>query len=131
MKNKYSKIYLSIVTWLMFSMTNFSSAQTTGVGLCKTLQNIETILNGISIVVVTLAVMWSGYKFLFARAEISECGKILAAGIMIGSASTIAGWFMGGTSDCKDTVTVSIEIENKVSQELVMNVYNDVFEYIN
>ncbi len=71
-------------------------------GICETLKNVQKILTGISVVVVTLAVMWAGYKFLFTRAEITECAKILAGGVMIGSAATIAGWFMQG-EECDDS----------------------------
>lgn len=70
-------------------------------GVCNTLNNFQSLLKGASVVVVTLAIMWAGYKFLFARAEISECGKILAAGVMIGSASAIAGMLLGSEA-CDD-----------------------------
>jgi len=53
------------------------------------------VLRGISITVVTIAIMWSGYKFLFKHADMAECAKILAGGLLIGGASELARWMLG------------------------------------
>ena len=50
-------------------------------------ENVLVVLRGISIGVVTIAIMWAGYKFLFKHADMAECGKILAGGLLIGGAA--------------------------------------------
>jgi hypothetical protein len=44
--------------------------------------------------VVTVAIMWAGYKFLFKNADMAECGKILAGGLLIGGAAELAGYLL-------------------------------------
>jgi type IV secretion system protein VirB2/type IV secretion system protein PtlA len=58
-------------------------------------QNIQSILTGVSITVVTIAIMWAGYKFLFAHAQLGEIIKIVAGGLLIGGASALAGYLLG------------------------------------
>lgn len=66
-------------------------AQSGGLDKINTfMDNVLSILRGVSITVVTIAVMWAGYKFLFKHADIAECGKILAGGLLIGGAAEIA-----------------------------------------
>jgi len=59
------------------------------------MDNVLSILRGISITVVTIAIMWSGYKFLFRHADMAESAKILAGGLLIGGASELARWMLG------------------------------------
>lgn len=57
-------------------------------------ENIVSILQGLSVVVVTGAIMWAGYKFLFAHAQMAEILKILAGGLLIGGASALASYIL-------------------------------------
>lgn len=59
------------------------------------MDNVLTVLRGGSIAVVTIAIMWSGYKFLFKNAEMGECTKILGGGLLIGGATEIARYLIG------------------------------------
>ena len=54
------------------------------------LDNVLTVLRGASIAVVTIAIIWAGYKFLFKHADMMECLKILGGGLLIGGAAEIA-----------------------------------------
>ena len=54
------------------------------------MDNVGAILRGASIMVVTLAIMWAGYKFLFTTSNVMEVGKIVIAGLLIGGAAEIA-----------------------------------------
>lgn len=56
--------------------------------------NVLVVLRGISIGVVTIAIMWAGYKFLFKHADMAECGKILAGGLLIGGAAELASYLL-------------------------------------
>lgn len=58
------------------------------------IENVLVILRGISLGIVTIAIMWAGYKFLFKQADIAECGKILAGGLLIGGAAELAGYLL-------------------------------------
>lgn len=57
-------------------------------------ENLLSVLRGVSITVVTIAIMWAGYKFLFKHADIAECGKILAGGLLIGGAAELAAYLL-------------------------------------
>lgn len=59
------------------------------------MENIAGILRGASVVTVTVAVMWAGYKFLFMNATVMEVMKIVIAGLLIGGAAEIARYIVG------------------------------------
>jgi type IV secretion system protein VirB2/type IV secretion system protein PtlA len=58
-------------------------------------ENVLTVLRGVSIGVVTIAIIWAGYKFLFKHADLGEVGKILGGGLLIGGAAELAGYLLG------------------------------------
>ena len=60
----------------------------------KFIDNVLAVLRGISLGIVTIAIMWAGYKFLFKQADIAECGKILAGGLLIWGAAELAGYLL-------------------------------------
>lgn len=59
------------------------------------MDNVLSVLRGVSITVVTIAIIWAGYKFLFKHADIAEVGKILAGGLLIGGAAELARFLLG------------------------------------
>lgn len=59
------------------------------------LQNILAALNGASIAVVTIAIIWAGYKFLFRNADMKECLMIVGGGLLIGGAAELASYLLG------------------------------------
>jgi len=62
-------------------------------GLEKVNDGVEKILDTlrmVSVGVVTIAVIWSGYKLAFAHARLADIIPILGGGIMIGAAAEIA-----------------------------------------
>lgn len=56
--------------------------------------HVLVVLSGVSTAVVTIAIIWAGYKFLFKQADIAECGKILAGGLLIGGAAELATYLL-------------------------------------
>lgn len=56
--------------------------------------NVLVILRACSIGVVTIAIMWAGYLFLFKRADMADCGKILVGGLLIGGAAELASYLL-------------------------------------
>lgn len=65
---------------------------------CKFATNINKILNAISIVVVTIAVIFSGYQIAFAHKRISDVAPVMIGAILIGAAGQIAKMFLAGST---------------------------------
>jgi type IV secretion system protein VirB2 len=63
--------------------------------IATTLTNISTWLTSVGIVIITIAVMWAGYKMAFAGARFQEISNIFIGAAMAGAAGVIAGWFFG------------------------------------
>lgn len=59
------------------------------------LDNILSILRGASVAVVTIAIIWAGYKFLFKNADMRECLMIVGGGLLIGGAAELAKFLLG------------------------------------
>ncbi|HEV2680844.1 MAG TPA: TrbC/VirB2 family protein [Rhodanobacter sp.] len=73
---------------------------------CGFASNINKILNAISIIVVTIAVVFSGYQIAFAHKRIGDVAPVLIGAILIGAASQIANMFLktsAGTDACSNT----------------------------
>ena len=63
--------------------------------VCGFFSNINGLLNMASIVVVTIAIIFSGYQIAFAHKRISEVSPILIGGLLIGAAAQIAKMMIG------------------------------------
>ncbi|MDH2998053.1 hypothetical protein A1D22_09205 [Pasteurellaceae bacterium LFhippo2] len=57
------------------------------------IQNINSWLTGISVTVITMAILVAGYKILFQGQTFREVAPILIGGVIIGGASAIAKLF--------------------------------------
>jgi type IV secretion system protein VirB2 len=79
-----------------FAMAADSSTDATG-NICSVLQTVNTLLNAASVVVVTIAVIFSGYQIAFAHKRISDVAPALIGGVLIGAAAQIAKMVVGGT----------------------------------
>lgn len=66
--------------------------------ICGFLSSINMLLNVISVVVVTIAIVFSGYQIAFAHKRITEVAPILIGAILIGAASQIAKMILGSTA---------------------------------
>src|SRR4029453_12036903 len=65
---------------------------------CGFLGSILSILNAASIVVVTIAVIFSGYQIAFAHKRISDVAPVMIGGILIGAATQIANLFLSNSA---------------------------------
>lgn len=91
MKNNYSTT-ITFLSLMLIVAASPAIAQTTG-GLEKVntfMEGILDILRGVSITVVTIAIIWAGYKLLWKNADIMEVGKITLGGLLIGGAAELA-----------------------------------------
>lgn len=55
------------------------------------MQSVQTALYAVSAIVVTIAIMWAGFKIAFQGNTLREAAPPLLGGIIIGAASGIAG----------------------------------------
>jgi type IV secretion system protein VirB2 len=65
---------------------------------CGFLTNVQSVLNAVSIVVVTIAVIFSGYQIAFAHKRIGDVAPVFIGALLIGAATQIAKLFLSGTS---------------------------------
>lgn len=68
-----------------------------GKKVCSFFENINALLNASSIVVVTIAVIFSGYQIAFAQKRIAEVAPALIGGVLIGAAAQVAKMVVGGS----------------------------------
>jgi type IV secretion system protein VirB2 len=92
-------------------------AQTTGdasTAICGLLQTVEKVLTGVSVVVVTIALIFAGYQIAFAHKRITEVAPILIGGILIGAAGQIASTLLsnwsGTSSSCSATSSITPDV---------------------
>lgn len=74
------------------------SAADTITTTCGFASNIKMILNALSIVVVTIAVIFSGYQIAFSHKRISDVAPVMIGAILIGAAGQIANMFLSGSA---------------------------------
>jgi type IV secretion system protein VirB2/type IV secretion system protein PtlA len=90
-----SIFYISIMGCLLALVVTEPALAAGGLGKVNSfMDDIVGVLHGISIAVVTIAVMWAGYKYLFKHSDITECAKILGGGLLIGGAGEIAAFLV-------------------------------------
>lgn len=74
--------------------------------ICSVLNTVNQLLNAASVIVVTIAIIFSGYQIAFAHKRIAEVAPALIGGVMIGAAAQIAKMVIGGSgtaSTCSAT----------------------------
>lgn len=94
-------LFLCAAAFVMLLLPNFAfaqDAQGTIDTTCKFATNINKILNAISIVVVTIAVIFSGYQIAFAHKRIGDVAPVLIGAVLIGAAGQIAKMFLAGST---------------------------------
>lgn len=85
---------LIIIFFLLFIATDPAMAHGGIEKVSTFIASLLTVLKAISIGVVTIAIMWAGYKFLFKQADMTECAKIIGGGLLIGAAAEIAAYLL-------------------------------------
>jgi len=93
-------IFLMIATFLLLPSIGLAQDVTeTSKKVCGFFQNINSLLNAASIVVVTIAVIFSGYQIAFAHKRIADVAPALVGGVLIGAAAQVAKMVVGGSGD--------------------------------
>lgn len=94
-------------TVMMFPAIGFADDFTSAAGgACKFVKNVHTILNLMSVTVVTIAIIFAGYQIAFAHKRISDVAPILIGGVLIGAAGQIAKMLVDGKGDCSAALNV-------------------------
>lgn len=61
------------------------------------LQSVATALEGIGVVVCTIAILWAAFKLMFQAARFTEIAHIFIGAMLAGGAATFAGWMFSGS----------------------------------
>lgn len=83
--------------WLALLPLALSAAAAQAQGFDKvntTVTNVQQILVLISVAVVTIAIMWAGYKMIFQEARLQDVANILLGGTLIGGAGAFAAFIV-------------------------------------
>lgn len=87
------KLYLTLTLALLSSQV--LAAGGSGTNVTTLFETILSILQSLGVVVVTIAIVWAGYKILFKGVSIQEIGGPLAGAILIGAAPWLASLILG------------------------------------
>lgn len=92
-------LYLAVLIALFVPSIAFGQDATETISTtCTFANNVNKILNAISIVVVTIAVVFSGYQIAFAHKRIGDVAPVLIGAVLIGAAGQIAKMFLSGNA---------------------------------
>ena len=58
-------------------------------------QNLQTVLQGLGVVVLTCAIMWASYQVMWAHKRFMDIQHVFLGGLGIGCAAELAAWIMG------------------------------------
>jgi type IV secretion system protein VirB2 len=86
-------ITLGPAAWLLATVSPAALAQ----GFDKintTVTNVNAILVTISIAVVTIAIIWAGFKMIFQGARLADVANVLLGGTLIGGAAAFASYIV-------------------------------------
>ncbi|MCP5272047.1 MAG: TrbC/VirB2 family protein [Burkholderiaceae bacterium] len=62
----------------------------------ETIVNINDILVVISVSVVTIAIIWAGFKMVFQGARLADVANVLIGGTLVGGAAAFASYIVTG-----------------------------------
>jgi type IV secretion system protein VirB2 len=62
--------------------------------ISNTITNLESMLTSISVAVVTIAIIWAGFKMIFQGAHLADVANILIGGTLIGGAAAFASYIV-------------------------------------
>jgi len=85
------------ISAILFAVAMDPAFAGTGGGFAKasdTIDKVVVFLTTVAIAVVTIAIMWAGYKVLFMKNTLSDVSNILIGGTLIGGAAGAAAWII-------------------------------------
>ncbi|RAO75765.1 TrbC/VirB2 family protein [Dyella jiangningensis] len=100
-------VVLSIAAAIMLPNMAFADA-TAESNLCNVLTTVNNLLNYGSVVIVTIAIIFSGYQIAFAHKRIGDVAPALIGGVLIGAAAQIAKMVIGGSGSSTQCAAQSL-----------------------
>ncbi len=104
--NNMMSMFKAMLFVAMVSMPHLLFAQTVGVDFgdtCETVNSfftgIEGMLKFISVLVITIAIIFCGYQIAFAHKRLSDVAPIFLGAVLIGGATTIATMLMSSDTN--------------------------------
>jgi type IV secretion system protein VirB2 len=94
--HRAAPILSALVVGLATLIPRLAAAQAQG-GFDKirdTVVNVNTILVTISIAVVTIAIIWAGFKMIFQGARLADVANVLIGGTLVGGAAAFASYIV-------------------------------------
>ena len=87
--NRLEPLRMPLVTMLL--MVSAQSLLAAGFDKVNdTVTNVQAILITVSIAVVTIAIIWAGFKMIFQGARLADVANVLIGGTLIGGAGAFA-----------------------------------------
>ncbi|MBN8714424.1 MAG: TrbC/VirB2 family protein [Xanthomonadales bacterium] len=104
-------LYLAMLTTLLLPELALGQDATDTINTaCTFASNVNKILNAISIVVVTIAVVFAGYQIAYAHKRIGDVAPVLVGAILIGAAGQIAKMFLAGSTSAAGTAACTASV---------------------
>lgn len=104
--NNMMSMFKAMLFVAMVSMPHLLFAQTVGVDFgdtCDTVNSfftgIEGMLKFISVLVITIAIIFCGYQIAFAHKRLSDVAPVFLGAVLIGGATTIATMLMSSDTN--------------------------------
>jgi type IV secretion system protein VirB2 len=119
LNSKRTRLFMVLCIMAFIALPGFAFAQDATETInttCGFATNIQSILNALSVVVVTIAVIFSGYQIAFAHKRIGDVAPVMIGAILIGAAGQIANMFLkpsAGTG-CDATTSLVMHVLNYV-----------------
>lgn len=81
---------------MLISLAAYATAHAQGFEkIEETVTNVNTILVTISVAVVTIAIIWAGFKMIFQGARLADVANVLIGGTLVGGAGAFAAYIVG------------------------------------
>lgn len=89
----YRKCKSKLTVILALALANPAFAQVEKVN--ETAEMIQAVLISISVVVISIALIWAGFKMAFQHAKWADISNIVIGSVLAGGAPGLAAWLIG------------------------------------
>jgi len=92
-----SRIQIARIATLLVALFVLAPSGAVAQGFDKindTVTNVNAILITISIAVVTIAIIWAGFKMIFQGARLADVANVLIGGTLVGGAAAFASYIV-------------------------------------
>ena len=107
-------------------LPGIAAADDASSNICGVLNTVNNLLNAASIIVVTIAVIFSGYQIAFAHKRISDVAPAMIGGVLIGAAAQIAKMVIGS----KDSSGGGTCSANSLNTTMLMDHLHSAVQYL-